>query len=110
MPRVQQLIGGEGRNRTGSSPNASLNTLICKGILTLVLQGFKHILTLSDLTRRLHATHPPHTRLLKKSLKVSLKVFASAIFLERKSRVCFHKLMLTVGLKKSPIHGVRLEE
>ena len=67
--------GGEGRNRTGSSPTASLNTLIYKGILTLILQGFKHFLTLSGLTRRLPAAYPSRTRLLKKSLKVSLKVF-----------------------------------
>jgi hypothetical protein len=34
-------LGGEGRNRTMSSPPASLNTLIFKGILTPVLKGFK---------------------------------------------------------------------
>ena len=30
-----------------SSPTASLNILIYKGILTLILQGFKRFLTLS---------------------------------------------------------------
>src|ERR1039457_5512632 len=39
--------GGEGRNRTESSPTASLNTLICEAILTLLLQGFKQFLKLS---------------------------------------------------------------
>ena len=37
---------GEGRNRTMSSSAASLNTLIYKGILTLVLQRFKRLLEL----------------------------------------------------------------
>ena len=66
--------GGEGRNRTMSSPTVSLNTLIYKAILTPVLQGFKTFLTLSGLTRHTHGTYPPHTRLLKKSLKISLKL------------------------------------
>ncbi len=67
--------GGEGRNRTRSSPAASLNTLIYRGILTLILLGFKQFSVLHA-TRRLYpATHTPPTRLLKKSLKVSLKVF-----------------------------------
>ncbi|MGA3265527.1 MAG: hypothetical protein ABSE16_01740 [Verrucomicrobiota bacterium] len=38
---------GEGRNRTMSSPTTSLNTLIFKGILMLILQGFKRIFSLS---------------------------------------------------------------
>jgi hypothetical protein len=38
---------GEGRNRTRSTPTASLNILIYKVILTLILQGFKRFLTLS---------------------------------------------------------------
>jgi hypothetical protein len=42
--------GGEGRNRTMSSPAASLNTLIHKGILTLIPKGFKRFLAL-------HATY-----------------------------------------------------
>jgi hypothetical protein len=40
-------LGGGGRNRTESSPTASLNTLIYKGILAAVLQGFKHFMRLS---------------------------------------------------------------
>jgi hypothetical protein len=40
-------FGGEGRNRTMSSPTTSLNILIYNGILTLILQGFKRFLTLS---------------------------------------------------------------
>jgi hypothetical protein len=47
---------------------ASLNTLIYKDILTSILQGFKRFLSLP-------ATHTPPTRLLKNSLKVSLKNF-----------------------------------
>jgi len=43
--------GGEDRNRTRSSPTTSLNTLIYKGILTLILKGFKRFLTL-------HADYP----------------------------------------------------
>jgi hypothetical protein len=43
-------IEGEGRNRTESSPTASLNTLIYKAILTLILKGFKRFLAL-------HATY-----------------------------------------------------
>jgi len=39
--------GGDGRNRTLSSPTVSLNILIYKGILTLILQDFKGFLTLS---------------------------------------------------------------
>ena len=44
-----QLVrfGGEGRNQTESSPTASLNTLICEAILTLISQGSKHFLKLS---------------------------------------------------------------
>jgi len=41
------MLGGEVRNRTRSSPIASLNTLIYKGILCLILQGFKRFLILS---------------------------------------------------------------
>ena len=44
--------GGEGRNRTVSSPTTSLNILIYKGILKPILQGFKRFLTL-------HATYRP---------------------------------------------------
>ena len=44
----------------------------------LVLQGFKQHLLLSGLTHRVPVTHPSRTRLLKKSLKVSLKYFATA--------------------------------
>ena len=41
---------GESRNRTVSLTAASLNTLICKGIVTLILKGFKQLLAL-------HATY-----------------------------------------------------
>jgi hypothetical protein len=62
-------IGGKGRNRTMSSPAASPNTLIYRGILTLILQGFKWFLALHarapDLARHVHLD-----RLLKNSLKV----------------------------------------
>ena len=44
--------GGDSRNRTMSSPAASLNTLIYKGILTLITKGFKRFLAL-DATYRL---------------------------------------------------------
>jgi hypothetical protein len=43
-----------------SSPTASLNTLIYKGILTLILQGFKHFLTLPSN----YELNPSHTRLI----------------------------------------------
>jgi hypothetical protein len=36
---------------------ASLNTLIYKGIFTLVLRGFKHFATLSSLTRHIPAAY-----------------------------------------------------
>jgi hypothetical protein len=39
------------------SPAASLNTLIYKEILTLILQGFKHFSTLSSLNWHIPATH-----------------------------------------------------
>ena len=53
---------GEGRNRTEPSPTASLNTLIYKAILTLILQGFKHFLPLSGLTRqRIRRRHPTYS-------------------------------------------------
>jgi hypothetical protein len=58
-----------------SSSAASLNTLIYKGILTLILLGFKRFLPLHATYRPQLATHTPPTRLLKKSLKVSLKIF-----------------------------------
>jgi hypothetical protein len=45
---VSHPLRGEGRNRTRSSPTASLNTLIYS--LTLLLQGFKPFL-------ELHATY-----------------------------------------------------
>ena len=44
---INGATGGEGRNRTRSSPTASLNILIYKGILTLILWGFKRFLSLS---------------------------------------------------------------
>jgi hypothetical protein len=51
------------------SPAASLNTLICKAILALILKGFKRFSALHITYRRQLATHTPHTQLLKKSLK-----------------------------------------
>jgi hypothetical protein len=46
----QFRLGGGGRNRTRSSPTTSLNILIYKEILTLILKGFKRFLAL-------HATY-----------------------------------------------------
>jgi hypothetical protein len=46
MFNINTLYGGEGRNRTMSPPAASLNTLIYKRILTLILKGFKGYLAL----------------------------------------------------------------
>jgi hypothetical protein len=45
--KTQKKAGGEGRNRTRSPPITSLNILIYRAILTLVLQGFKRFLPLS---------------------------------------------------------------
>jgi len=54
-------FGGEGRNRTRSSPTASLNILICEAILTQCLQGFQELFytirQLSGLTRHLPASY-----------------------------------------------------
>jgi hypothetical protein len=44
---LRAKAGGEDRNRTKSSPTASLNILIYKGILALIFQGLKRFLTLS---------------------------------------------------------------
>jgi hypothetical protein len=50
VAKVQLGVGAEGRNRTEPSPTTSLNTLIYKGILTLIVKGFKPFLAL-------HATY-----------------------------------------------------
>jgi hypothetical protein len=54
---------------------ASLNTLIYKAILTLILKGFNQFLALHATYWLQLGTYTPLTLLLKKSLKVSLKVF-----------------------------------
>jgi hypothetical protein len=77
------------------SPATSLNTLIYKEILTLILQGFKQFSTLSSLTRHVPDTHTLHTRLLKESLKV----FVPVKELESDSQVCFYKLLVSRALK-----------
>jgi hypothetical protein len=66
--------------RRGSESNESLTMtsliiLIYKGILTLILRGFKRFLALHATYRYYHGTYPPPTRLLKNSLKVSFKDF-----------------------------------
>ena len=66
---------GEGRNRTMSSSAASLNTMIYKGILTLVLQRLKRLLELHTTYRLQPAARTARTRLLKNSLKVLLNAF-----------------------------------
>jgi hypothetical protein len=44
-----------------------------QALLTVILQGFKHFFTISADHPDYHAIYLLHTRLLKKSLKVSLK-------------------------------------
>jgi hypothetical protein len=36
--------------------------------------------------------------------KLNFEVFVPFIILDRNSQVCFHKLMVSAGLKKSPVH------
>ena len=71
-------FGGEGRNRTKSSPTISPNILMFNAIFTLILLGFQAFSSLHGTHRTNPATRTSRTRLLKKSLKVSLKVFLPA--------------------------------
>jgi hypothetical protein len=50
--KTTKAVQGEGRNRTMSLTATSLNTLIYKAILTLILKGLKRFLAL-------HATYRP---------------------------------------------------
>jgi hypothetical protein len=66
--RTHVWFGGAGRNRTMSSPAASLNILIYKGILALILMGFKRFLTL-------HATYSVIEEIVEGFLLGNLTVF-----------------------------------
>jgi hypothetical protein len=68
------LEAGVGIERSLRRQSAS-NILIARRVLPLFYRGFKHFLLLSANYRTYPATYPFPTQLLKKSLKVSLKVF-----------------------------------
>jgi hypothetical protein len=38
--------------------------------------------------------------------KLDFEVFVSVIILDRNSQVRFHKLMVAIGMKKSPMHRI----
>jgi hypothetical protein len=58
----QQFIGGEGRNRTESSPTIGLKYPDCEENSTLILQGFQALFItirqLSDLSRHIPISYP----------------------------------------------------
>ena len=67
------------RDRTGRNfSDASLNILLFNSKNTLILQGFKHYFTLHVIYHFLLGGYSMSTRVLKRSLKVSLRVFERA--------------------------------
>src|SRR6267378_3775295 len=80
LGRGDYNVEGDGRNQTMSSPTTSLNTLICKGILTRILQviqaDFVTTNHLPALTRRLDPAYSAIEEIVEGFVEGFLSVLA----------------------------------